>query len=609
MMRYDRIHNPQQLLAQEFASHVIAWAKESGAPADTLGVLRRVAYETSAATTEGHACLLLTEIADQGIQDLAILRHLLLASGVVGTPDAPGSMPLILDDQQRLYLHRYFDYERRLANRLISSRTGNEGSDTASPLKLEVPFIAAINSEQTRWQRIAVALAQLQKLTIISGGPGTGKTSTVVHLLACLLETNPECRIRLAAPTGKAAAHMLEAIRDGATRLKTEIQSILPTESFTIHRLLGITSEEGRFRHHADNLLPIDALVIDEASMLDIALATKLFEAVPQHARIILLGDKDQLSAVEAGAVFSEICANPTLTPDCVSRLAALTGIPEREIVPMPPSQLTALNNSVVWFSENFRFANDSGIGKLASEVSAGHADAAINSLRNTDDQGTTWVEDGDTAPAPTTLRKVFDRYADYLHTLQSSPGSLPAIFEAFNQFRVLCALREGHRGVNEINRQISRHFRNALNHPLDPGDQSEWYPGRPLMVLRNDYNLKLFNGDIGIVLPDESGTMMVHFPDSTAEYRTIAPMRLPEHETAFAMTVHKSQGSEFDAIMLMLPAHQRRAVSRELFYTAITRARKEAIVVGDQEVVKMAIASPTQRRSGLFSRMAEILS
>jgi exodeoxyribonuclease V alpha subunit len=609
MMRDDRIHHPQQLLAQRFSDHVVSWAEASGAPDDALSILRRVACGISEATTGGHACLSLSDMAGQGMPELAEIRRLLLASGVVGTPDDPGTMPLIIDNQQRLYLHRYFDYERRLAHRLLMASGTVQGSKVDVSLNPEVPFSAVNHSGQTLWQRVAVALALLQKLTIISGGPGTGKTSTVVHLLACLLEKDPECRIRLTAPTGKAAARMLEAIRQSAAQINAEVQSKLPTESFTIHRLLGVTSDNGRYRHHAGNPLAVDVLVVDEASMLDLALATRLFEAVPPHARIILLGDKDQLSAVEAGAVFSEICANPTLTPDCVSRLAVLTEIPEREIAPMPPTQLTPLSNSVIWFSENFRFAHDSGIGKLASEVNAGNADAVMSSLRNTDDRGITWIEDGNLIPAPLTLQMMFDRYAGYLHALQTSPNSLPAIFEAFDQFRVLCALREGSRGVNEINRQISRYFRNALNHPLDPGEQSEWYPGKPLMVLRNDYNLNLFNGDIGIALPDESGTMKVHFPDSMGGYRTIAPIRLAAHETAFAMTVHKSQGSEFDTIMLVLPAHESRAVSRELFYTAITRARNEGIVVGDQDVVEMAIASQSQRRSGLISRMAEMQS
>ena len=237
---------------------------------------------------------------------------------MVGTPEAPAAHPLILDDDGRLYLHRYFDYERRLARRLMRAFARPDGrhrqgrrrrSSTACS-----PPTRSGWANRPDWQKIATALALERRLTIISGGPGTGKTTTVVNVLACVLAGNPDCRIRLAAPTGKAAARMLEAIRNAAAHLPADLRERLPAESFTVHRLLGVLPGSGEFRHHAGNPLPIDLLVVDEASMLDLALATKLVEAVPPAAHIILLGDKDQLAAVESGAVFSELSADPTLS-------------------------------------------------------------------------------------------------------------------------------------------------------------------------------------------------------------------------------------------------------------------------------------------------------
>ena len=604
-MTPDYQSSPEQFLAEGFAAHIATWASESGAPPEALPLLEIVAREVSLATSEGHACVTLNDLVPLcGGLNASDLCRLLLSSGVLGTPEMPDALPLILDGDGRIYLHRYFDYERRLAQRLVVAGSIAETVVPEMKLRLEALFAHNQNQHATDWQKIAAALALQSKLTIISGGPGTGKTTTVVNLLACLLEQNPDCRIALAAPTGKAAARMQEAIRLRAAHLPPAIQSLLPTESFTIHRLLGVTPNEGQFRHHAGNLLAIDALVVDEASMLDLALAARLFDAVPPNARIILLGDKDQLAAVEAGAVFSELSADPTLSPACIAKLSALTST---EQIRLPAAlRTTPLHDCTIWFSENYRFAHDSGIGKLAGEINCGQADAAIDWLRTGSDSSMAWIEDGERIPSAT-MQRIFDGYAAYLDAVRNRISDRPAIFDAFDRFRTLCALREGPRGVEEINRQVSRHFRQMLNHPIDPGEPSEWYPGRPVMVLRNDYLLKLFNGDIGIVLPDDTGNLMVYFPESESGWRAIAPIRLPQHETAFAITVHKSQGSEFDSVLLLLPAQYSRVVSRELLYTGITRARKQAFIVGSEAVLRQTIASPTERHSGLIRRMEEV--
>ena len=609
---------PVDALARGFAERVVRWAGERAAPETTLDALRLAAYMTSAATTDGHVCIHLDDIAVES-PSLAglLLRGDLLASTMVGTAQAPGALPLILDDQDRLYLHRYFDYERRLARRLsLQTSQPLRAVDAKTRQLLESLFPMRPNAAAD-WQKLAGALALTGRLTIISGGPGTGKTTTVVNLLACILEQEPKCRIRLAAPTGRAAARMIEAIRQQATRLPPEVQAQMPSEASTVHRLLGVIPDSSAFRHAADNPLPVDLLVVDEASMLDLALATKLFEAIPASARIILLGDKDQLSAVESGAVFSELSADPTLSGECIERLAKLTGIAAERIQPSPPAKPSSLRDSVIWFSENFRFAAESGIGRLATYINAGDAGGAIEWLRTGHRERSEgpafttapvqWIDDSSPTPTADSMRRIIDGISPYLEAARATLHDKPALFQAFANFRVLCAERAGRRGVDGINRMVSQHFRQSLDHPLDSGARSEWYPGRPVMVLRNDYMLKLFNGDTGLALPDESGTLMVYFPDSAGGFKAVSPVRLPAHETAFATTVHKAQGSEFRQVLLMLPAKPTRVVTRELLYTAVTRAREGVTIVCGDDVLQKAITSPTRRYSGLIDRMTEV--
>ncbi len=608
-------------LATGFAEYVVGWALEqAGAPsgaerdegegeagAPMLRILRRAAQLASIATSGGHACALLAEGFDQaGDPGLPQVRDALLRSGAVGTPEVPDARPLILDAAGRLYLHRYFDYERRLAQRLCRERPVRPPVSAAARELLQrlfAPNRAALEGHPD-WQQLAAGLALRQPFTIISGGPGTGKTTTVVNLLACLLAQDAACRIALAAPTGKAAARMLEALRARAGHLPPAIQAQLPQQSYTVHRLLGATPQSGVFRHNAGHPLAIDVLVVDEASMLDLALAVKLFEAVPPAARIILLGDKDQLAAVESGAVFAELCADPTLSAGCVAELAALTGTRAECIQPPAPAKPTRMHDSVVWFTENFRFRRDSGIGRLAAGIGAGDPGPVLDWLRQQDGSEVGWRLDGGQELAPATLAAIRDGYAAYLATARRT-GTEPApVFEAFGRFRVLCALRNSARGTEQINARLSQLLRPLLG---AANDGSAWYPGRPVIVMRNDYPLRLFNGDIGIALRDQNGELMVYFPEAEGGFRAIAPGRLPVHETAFAMTVHKSQGSEFERVLLVLPAQASRIATRELLYTGVTRARSGAEVAAPAAVLEYAIRTPTMRHSGLLARMEEL--
>jgi exodeoxyribonuclease V alpha subunit len=585
-------------LAEGFAQHVERWALRLGFDAQPLPVLRLPAYEPRVATSNGHVCILLSDVA-------GLDRESLLASGLVGTPEAPGAAPLILDADGRLYLHRYFDYERRLARRLMQAASTPPRPVVPAARDLLQTLFPPTPDNEVDWQKIAAALALRNGLTVISGGPGTGKTTTVVNLLACLVTQDPASRIALAAPTGKAAARMTEAIRQRAEHLPAALREKLPGESFTIHRLLGANPGLGRYTYSANKPLPIDVLIVDEASMLDLALATRLLEAVPASARIILLGDKDQLAAVESGAVFAELCADPTLSDACRSDVAALCGYAPEGIVTPAPAQSSALRDAAVWLTKNYRFSADSGIGRLAQDINQGRAQEALDWLARGDDSSVRWLQP-QASPSQSPLAPVLDGYQPYLDTVLRAPTDIAAITRAFNQFRTLCAVRQGPSGVTAVNDQLTRHARQALAAVNAPGhdSRSPWYAGRPVMVLRNDYVHKLFNGDIGIALPDQDGELAVFFPDGENGYRTVQTVRMPEHETAFAMTVHKAQGSEFDAVLVLLPQQRSRVLTRELLYTAVTRARSRVSVSASADVLSAAIESRSKRHSGLPARL-----
>jgi exodeoxyribonuclease V alpha subunit len=599
-------------LANGFARHIVEWAEHARAPADSLAVLAAAARHASLATQDGHVCARLEDLATD-------------------FPDCPSRRVVAATAQQwdgghgsRATRPAAGSRSRRAAVPVPLLRLRTPPGRQSAPARKYVPPTpsAALFRQLERlfaspaqrpggrpdWQKLATALAWRSKLTIISGGPGTGKTTTVVALLACLLSENPQLRIALAAPTGKAAARMLEALRRRAGDLPTELQALLPRESHTLHRLLGVTQDAGRFRHHAENPLPVDALVVDEASMLDLALACHLVDAMPPDARLILLGDKDQLAAVEAGAVFAEISADPTLSSACAAELAALTSTPLPQIRPAAPVTETPLRDCVVWLSESHRFATTSGIGRLAAEVNAGRAAEVCACLASAEDPSIDWLPDS-IAEQTTRIREaILDGYRPYVEALARDHDDPAAkcreIFAAFDRFRVLCALRDTARGVDAVNKMVEQSLQALAGIPLAPV-RSVWYAGRPVMVLKNDYVLRLFNGDIGICLPDAAGELLVWFPEQ-GSFRPIAPIRLPEHDTAFAITVHKSQGSEFESVLLLLPEKPHRVLTRELLYTGLTRASKKVGVVGSGEVLTAACANPTQRHSGLIARLRE---
>ena len=564
----------------------------------------------SSYTRDNHICVDLTKIAGKPLiggndDDESIISpgldewlQSLRKASVVGKPGE--YKPLVLDDGARLYLYRYWDYQEKLA-RAIKERA----LDTVDPVEsrmLEDGLLRLFPIDkpvEIDWQKVAAFTALTKRFCVISGGPGTGKTTTVASILALLLEqASPrEPRIALAAPTGKASARLQEAIGRVKESLDCpgNVREVIPEEATTIHRLLGSIPDSPYFRHNEANPLPVDVVVVDEASMVDLALLSKLVQALPAKARLLLLGDKDQLASVEAGAVLGDICDTGNGHGYSESFCDSLEGVAgyrlEGELCGKPKS---GLNDCIVHLQKNYRFGADSGIGTVSQAVNAGDGNRAMRLLQGGQYGDIAWRDLPQVNVLPRAFReKIINGFGDYLRA--SDPRE---IFRKFDSFRILCALREGPYGVNAINSLVEDIL--AGRNFIDP--DKRWYCGRPIMIRRNDYNLRLFNGDVGIVLndPESDNDLRAFFLTSEGSLRKFHPLRLPEHETVYAMTVHKSQGSEFDSLLLLLPDRESPVLTRELIYTGITRARKNVEIWGKEGVFQAAISRRIERMSGL---------
>ncbi|MFO8090656.1 MAG: exodeoxyribonuclease V subunit alpha [Desulfatiglandaceae bacterium] len=563
----------------------------------------------SRASSGGHICIDLedfdpsepgvTEIVLPACRDAGLWGEILLESGAAAEPG--GFAPLVLEKPSRLYLFRYWQYEKDLAESILSRARQPEGTNGLTvPPGVIAGFRRSQVFSEPDWQRVAVCIALLKKLCVISGGPGTGKTTVVGDIISLALSERegPSPRIALAAPTGKAAVRLQEAVAGKLTSLGVPASEI-PGAS-TIHRLLGTVRGSPYFRHNESNLLPFDLVVLDEASMIDLALMSKLVRAVPERSHLVILGDRDQLSSVDPGSVLGDLCGVEDMnrfSASFINTSSRFGVFPDQGTVPTGAGSPGPLLDCLVELKRSYRFEASSGIGEISRAVRLGNGRAAFEMLESGAFPDAVWRH----LPSPDKLAAaIAPRILTFYRNL-AKVGKPAEALDRFDDFRLLCALREGPYGVRALNRCVEWVL--AREGVIRP--DTRWYRGRPILVTSNDYNLNLFNGDLGVILPDSSagGRLRVFFRTGES-IRAFAPAGLPEHETVYATTVHKSQGAEFDEALIILPDRPSPVLTRELIYTALTRARGRVEIWGRPEVFIQAVGFRTRRGSGLAHRL-----
>jgi exodeoxyribonuclease V alpha subunit len=522
-----------------------AFVRLSGSTGDAAAAVALATACLSHVRDQGHSALSLEDLAEDVTELIAANDHgqwpkLAYADPHWWEKQLSGSLAVVSDGlrpapialhSSLLQFRRYLDAERRIAKRIGAwLDAGGEG------------------------------------FRIITGGPGTGKTTHVARTLVETVERDPSLRIALAAPTGKAAARVSESIRLRLDDLKAPevVRARVPQDAQTLHRLLRYQPWNDHFAAREGAPLGADLVIVDEASMVDVLMMDSLIAALSSRTRLVLVGDHNQLASVDAGDVLGALC-----------RAAQQRGAG------------SPLHRSVTWLTHSYRFAAHPGIGALAEAILAADGERAMALLRDGRQPDVAWM-----APPESTDALLAPLVPHLERCLEAN--SPREMLSALDAFRVLCPEREGVLGVGGINRAVERWLQRR-----GADVRERWYHRRPVLVTANDYGTQVFNGDLGVAWASQ-GEVLVHFPAAMNNTRAIAPARLPETETAWAMTVHKSQGSEFDEVLVVLPAKGSRVLGRELLYTAVTRARHRVTVVGADSVMAAAIARTSRRQSGL---------
>lgn len=635
---FRQLYESKKIRAIDYSFAEFIYGQESSLPAEQALCIAMLAAYVSVRTGEQHTCVNLDELGQpwpkiyhfpeqeqlrnfaENSKTLALLKYYDIEMTDIG-------YPLVLDGKS-VYLQRYWAYEVRLAAKIVHF--------TKQKIKLDLDFAktnlallfndkSTIKANELDWQKIAVSIAISQKLCFITGGPGTGKTTTVTKLLALLqglaAKKQQILNIQLVAPTGKAAARLTESISAAKEKLPAALQSNLPTQCQTIHRLLGAKPLSPYFKANEEHQLPLDVLVIDEASMVDLPLMSKLFMALPENAQVIMLGDQEQLASVETGSVLSDICASnsqqllPQYSPELCQQLSTL--MPELTVSSLsqqtPASSLVADN--LVKLMKSHRFGQHSGIGKLATLIQQGDINGVQSLLMHPDFDDVKWKTISENSSQFNYLKvsekiigelisKLLPIFKLYCQAIQQKDVRLA--FHCLSQQQVLCAQRSGYWGVEQINQLVEKELekQDLINLTAD------FYIGRPVMLSKNEHQLNLFNGDMGVVMadPKQPELIKVWFLTPEGGIRGVLPSRLPTLDTVYAMTIHKSQGSEFENVHLCLPLLLDRnsgmRLSKELLYTGLTRAKKRFTLYCQPNALALSLTQKCTRTSGLAERL-----
>lgn len=578
-----------------------------------IPALKPYAWLLSKKLSEGHICLHLDQLPASAAELPAAyfitpgtrqLEHLPLVG-----KDGNDQFPFVLY-QNRLYLQRYFRYETAFLDRIrqfLASETNTlphrlqlleQHRTFITRLFAQPPTATDTQDDLADWPLAAAITGLLNNFTIITGGPGTGKTTTVAKILSILYATNPALKVALAAPTGKAAARMAESLRTTKLPLEAEILEKFQTlQPATLHRLLKHIPGTPYFRHNQQNPLNYDVVIVDECSMIDVALFAKLLDAIIPGTRLIMLGDKDQLASVEAGSLFGDLClAQNTLNLFTPERLDLINGFLEDASTHLPKSQASGDNSHplfqhLVELRRSHRFTGSGGIGSFSKAVIKNDNTLLRHFLdANTDEQ--VYI---DTGYDQHLFEQFIGGYSEFI-----AEKDIRMALKKMNHLRVLCAIREGEQGLKALNTRIEKYLDSKkLIQQAHP-----FYENRPIILTRNYYEHGLFNGDTGIIRANDQGILMAWFEDSSGTLKSIMPGYLSEAETVFAMTIHKSQGSEFDEVLVVLPAiADSPLLTRELLYTGVTRAKRKVYLQGAADTILLAAERVVERASGIATR------